>query len=144
MKNWKNLLKSDDNKSLLGVAIQFIKFGIVGVSNTLISLAIYYLFVWIDKDLYMWGNIVGWIVSVGNAFYWNNKYVFKTQNASWMDTFRRILKTYLSYGGTFLLSTALLYLEVNFWSVSEWLAPVINLLITIPLNFVLNKLWAFK
>lgn len=144
MKNWKNLLKSNDNKSLLGVAIQFIKFGIVGVSNTLISLAIYYLFVWIDKDLYMWGNIIGWIVSVGNAFYWNNKYVFKTQNTSWTDTFRRILKTYLSYGGTFLLSTALLYLEVNFWSVSEWLAPVINLLITIPLNFVLNKLWAFR
>ena len=27
--------------------------------------------------------------------------------------------------------------------ISQYLGPVINLLITIPLNFILNKLWAF-
>lgn len=29
--------------------IQFIKFGMVGISNTLLSLAVYYVFLWIDE-----------------------------------------------------------------------------------------------
>ena len=55
---------------------QFLKFGVVGVGNTLLSLAVYYLFIWINPRLYQAGNAVGWVVSVANAFYWNNKYVF--------------------------------------------------------------------
>ena len=123
---------------------QFVKFGIVGISNTLISLAIYYIFIWINKDLYMWGNVIGWIVSVANSFFWNNKFVFKSEKTDPKSVIQRLLKSYLTYGGTFLLSTLLLFLEVKVWGVNEWLAPIVNLLITIPLNFVLNKLWTFR
>lgn len=28
--------------------------------------------------------------------------------------------------------------------VSEWIAPIINLLVSVPLNFLINKFWAFK
>ncbi len=124
--------------------LQFIKFGIVGISNTLISLLVYYIFVWIDPGLYLWGNIVGWIAGTANAFFWSNRYVFQNEDNSSRAVVKRILKTYLTYGSTFLLSTLMLYLEVQVWGVSEWIAPLINLLITIPLNFLLNKLWAFK
>ena len=123
---------------------QFIKFGIVGVSNTLISLAIYYIFVFISKDLYLWGQVVGWVVSVFNAFYWNNKYVFRSEKTGFRSVLNRLFKTYLTYGATFLLTTVLLYLEVDVWHMSEFIAPLINLLISIPLNFLLNKFWAFK
>lgn len=121
---------------------QFIKFGLVGVSNTAISLGIYYLFLVIDKKLYLIGSIVGFIVSVLNSFYWNNKYVFKTQGQSGL--LKRLLKTYLSYGGSTVLSTILLYLEVEHFGVSENIAPIINLIITVPLNYIVNKFWAFK
>lgn len=43
---------------------QFLKFSIVGLSNTFVSLAVYYFFLWLSKDLYLVGNIVGWAVSV--------------------------------------------------------------------------------
>ncbi len=128
------------NKTL----IQFLKFGIIGVSNTLISLLIYYLFVWIRKDWYMLGNVAGWVVSVFNAFYWNNKYVFRPQSRDFRHTLMRLGKTYISYGGTFLFSTLLLWLEVQVLGVSEWIAPMVNLAVTIPLNFLLNKFWAFR
>ncbi len=124
--------------------VQFIKFGIVGVSNTLLNLAIYYLFVYIDPALYLWGQVVGWAISVLNAFYWNNKYVFKDGSSGWQSLLKRLGRTYITYGSTLLLSTLLLWLEVEFWGLSEWLAPLINLLITIPLNFLLNKFWAFR
>lgn len=124
--------------------IQFIKFGLVGISNTLLSLAVYYVFLWIDEDLYLVGNIIGWIVSVANAFFWNNKYVFADKSAGLKKLILKIGKTYLSYGGTFLLSTILLYLEVECWQWSAVLSPILNLLVTIPLNFLLNKFWTFR
>jgi len=120
---------------------QFIKFGLVGVSNTLISLAIYYTFVLISKDLYIVGNTVGFVVSVLNAYFWNNKYVFKK---SQKGNAKPLLKTFISYGCTFLLGTGLLYLMVDIIGISEFIAPIINLIITIPINFLMNRFWAFK
>ncbi len=123
--------------------IQFLKFGLVGISNTVISLLIYYLFLWISPALYLVGNVTGWIVSVANSFFWNNKYVFKGASGK-RKLLKKLGKTYLSYGATFLLGTALLYLEVDVWRWSAAICPLLNLVITIPLNFLLNKFWAFR
>lgn len=124
--------------------IQFVKFGIVGVSNTGISLLIYYIFIWIDPEYYLLGNIVGWIVSVANAFFWNNSFVFQKAAENARSLLKRAGKTYLSYGATFLLSTVLLYVEVDVLNWSEIICPILNLLVTIPLNFVFNKFWTFR
>lgn len=131
---------TDDSNTLW----QFIKFGIVGLSNTLVSLVIYYIFIWIDSDLYLWGSFVGWIVGVANAFYWGNKVVFKAKNNSTKTVLIRLVKSYVTYGLTFLLTQVLLFLQVSIWGVSEWIAPIINLIVTIPLNFIINKFWTFS
>ena len=122
---------------------QFVKFGIVGVSNTAISLIVYYIIYWINPEWYMIGNIAGWVISVSNAFFWNNRYVFKSQSEGMRQLLKRIGKTYLSYGATFLMSTACLYVEVDILPWSAIICPIINLVLTIPLNFLLNKFWTF-
>lgn len=122
------------------IIIQFIKFGIVGVSNTLISLFIYYVLIYFSIN-YVIANTVGFIVSVLNAYYWNNKYVF---NKSDKGNLKPLIKTFVSYGATFVLSTILLIIMVDYLSISQILAPILNLIITIPLNFALNKFWTFK
>lgn len=124
--------------------VQFVKFGLVGVSNTLVSWAVYYFFLWIDEDLYVVGSIVGTVVSIANAFFWNDRFVFRTDRNDWRSRLRRLGKTYVSYGGTSLLSIFLLWLEVTWFGVSKAVAPVVNLLITIPLNFLINKFWTFN
>lgn len=132
-------MKTPSKQSLF----QLIKFGVVGLSNTVVALAVYYLVLWISPLLYLLGNVLGWVVSVANAFFWNNKYVFRGTDSSIGDLLKKLLKTYLSYGATFLLSTFLLYLEVDVLSWSVAVSPILNLLMTIPLNFLLNKFWAF-
>ncbi len=128
-------------RDLLGWIRQFIKFGAVGISNTLISLAVYYLFIWISPKLYLPGQIAGFLVSVLNAYYWNNRYVFRTgKKWSWRDLFR----SYVAYGGTALLSAALSVLEVEILHWSEWIVPIINLCITVPANFLTHKLWVYR
>ena len=122
---------------------QFVKFGIVGVSNTAISLIVYYIIYWINPEWYMIGNVAGWVISVANAFFWNNKYVFKSQSEGVKQLLKRIGKTYLSYGATFVMSTVFLNVEVDILHWSAVICPIINLVLTIPLNFLLNKFWTF-
>lgn len=134
--------KSRVNKEDILILIrQFIRFGLVGLSNTAISLAIYYLFVFIDKDLYLLGNTVGFVVSVLNSYYWSNKYVFQKSEKGHA---KPLIKTYLSYGITFLIGTGLLFSLVTYLHVPETIAPLIILVVTIPMNFLLNKYWSFK
>lgn len=124
--------------------LQFIKFGLVGVSNTLVAWACYYFFLWVNEDLYIVGSVVGGIVSIANAFYWNDKYVFKSNNNDWKSKLKRLGRTYISYSGTSVLGVLLLWAEVSFFGISKILAPPINLLITVPLNFLINKYWTFS
>ena len=124
--------------------IQFIKFGLVGVSNTAISLTVYYLFVWINPELYLVGSTVGAVVSIANSFYWNNKYVFSNKRMGALEVLVRLGKTYISYGVTFVLGITLLYIEVDVLGLSVVLCPLANHAITIPLNFLLNKYWTFR
>ncbi len=119
--------------------IQFVKFSVVGLSNTVISLFVYYLFLWLEFN-YLIANTLSWIISVFNAFYWNNKYVFKNEN-TWL---KALIRTYVSYGFSFILGSVLLALLVELFHVAQELAPLAVLVVTIPLNFFMNKFWTFR
>ena len=126
------------------LVLQFVKFGLVGVSNTLVSWAVYYLFLWLNEDLYMAGTVAGTVVSIYNAFFWNDRFVFKGGDRDRKSRLKRLGKTYVSYGFTSLLSIALVWAEVNLLGISKALAPIVTLVVTIPLNFLINKFWTFK
>ena len=125
---------------LLILVKQFLKFGTVGVSNTIISIVIYNGLLFLDVHFII-AYSVAFIVSVINAYIWNRKYVFVAIVNQEKKTF---LKVFLSYGSTFFLGMALLFVMVQYFDISESLAQILLLFITIPVNFLLNKLWAFN
>ena len=128
-------------KEFFALVWQFIKFGIVGFSNTLISLAVYYILVFFGWN-YLLANTMGFLISVCNAFFWNYRYVFKDKTETSIP--KSFSKVFITYGISYLVSTFLIWLMVDIMHISEWLAPLIRLVVTVPLNFVLNKLWAFR
>ena len=144
LKKLSKLFGAENSATCKMVLIQFIKFGLVGISNTAVSMGTYYIFLWLSSDLYMIGSIVGTILSIANAFFWNDKFVFTSNANDWRSKLKRLGKTYVSYGGTSILSNVLLWVEVTVFSISKSLTPIVNLMVTIPLNFVINKLWTFK
>lgn len=146
-----SLFHKDLDENLLKAVIQFIKFGIVGLSNTIISYVLYagclYLFrkinVFTGTD-YLIAQIIAFILSVLWSFYWNNKYVFQEEEGErvW---WKALIKTYISYSFTGLfLNSILLVLWIEVLGVSEYLAPIFNLIISVPINFIINKFWAFN
>lgn len=123
--------------------LQFIKFGAVGVSNTLISYTIYSISVYLGLH-YLLGSILGFIVSVINSYYWNNKYVFQRKHLTICNHIMSFIKMVLSYGLTgLIIQNIFLYLLVEV-GISKYFAPIIIMVVTIPLNFLLNRVWAFK
>lgn len=138
------LTRQNYSESLVTNMMQFVKFGLVGVSNTLISYVIYAVLVSCSV-YYLAASIAGFVVSVANSFYWNNKYVFKQRENEKRSIWKAFLKTFLSYASTGLvLNNILLYIGVDVLLINELIAPLLILIITIPLNFLLNKFWAFR
>lgn len=127
------------------VWLQFIGFAIVGVSNFLISYGTYALFLTFQNNYHV-ANIAAFIISVLNAFFWNNRFVFKQGKEESKRTWWKVLaKTYLTYAFSGLILTEiLLFVEINLLGLPKLIGPVINLIITTPINFVMNKFWAFK
>lgn len=143
------MLKKYRNKNDIMVSIiQFIKFSIVGFSNTVISYLIYVIALKLletnhlyPKIDYLIAQVAGFILSVMWSFYWNNKYVFQRED----KLLKALMKTYISYAFTGLfLNTLLSALWVEVFSISKMITPIINLCISVPLNFILNKFWAFR
>lgn len=139
---------SEDNWEKL---FEFIKFGIVGLSNVIVSYVIYIialtifqkcrLFLSID---YLIAQIISFMLSVLWSFYWNRKYVFEADKESipWQQV---SLKAYVSYAFTGLfLNSILSILWVEIMKLPKMIAPLINLVINVPINFLLNKFWTFK
>lgn len=94
---------------------QFVKFGIVGLSNTIISYLIY-----------TFG-----LLGIRRIVSFRYDYLVAQVLAFVLSGAQRVLVLYLEQ-------------QNGVFSVSEFLAPLINLVITVPANFLINKYWTFQ
>ena len=139
-------IKKNTTESL----VQFVKFGIVGLSNTIVGyIANIVTIMVLSKYHVSWdyfaGNITAFILGVIWSFYWNNRFVFKLKDGDKRNLVAALLKTYLSYAFTgLILNNILSYLWVDILGISKMIAPLINMIIGVPINFIINKVWAFK
>ncbi len=131
-----------------------IRFCIVGVINTVIFYIIYLLFLYIDVNVYI-SYIIAFVVATFHSYILGNLFVFKTKHketgaeisvAAGEGLFKgkRFVKVYVAYGFTIVLGLALVWFDVNILGLTEEIAPLINLFVTTPVNFLINKFWAYK
>lgn len=123
---------------------QVFKFGIVGVSNTVISYVVYAILVYFGMH-YLLANVIAYFAGVINSFIWNSRYVFKAEDDPNRNPFKVFIKTLAASAFTGLVvNNVLLVLWINVLNLSEYLGPILNVLVTFPMNYVLNKYWAYK
>lgn len=149
--------------------IQFIKFGLVGAFNTVLNYVIYSVCYHLLHTNVHVANITGFVLSVFSAFMLQSRFVFKESDAGERRIWWQVLiKTYISYAFTGLfLTEVLLVLWLHIIDISQymgvvsvWLsnmglsmppkdiavsvAPILNMVFTIPINFCVNKFWAYR
>ncbi len=60
-------------------AIQLMKYGVIGISNTLITAVAFYVLNSLLSVAYVPANAAGYVLGVLNSFIWNRNWVFKTK-----------------------------------------------------------------
>ena len=145
---------------------KFIKFGIIGVLNTLVDFAVFYVMDrWVIRDgptLVLLGmavvtgpylsNAVSYVVANIHSFFWNKFWTFQKRGRVTGREAGRYLATSLGYLLISSLSLAVfirvLSLPVLAGVVSEeWVNPLAKLptaCVTIFYNYLMNKFWVFK
>lgn len=130
--------------------IQFIKFAMVGFSNVIVSYGVYLISFFLFRAAgvlpdtnYLVAQLIGYMLSIFWAFYWNRKYVF-AEGQNVVPWFRALVKSFMAYSFTgVFLNSAMSFFWVEIVGISKIIAPVINLVINVPVNYILNKFWAF-
>lgn len=127
-------------KNIFMVSTQFTNFALVGISNTAISYFSYAILVY-NKIHPQMANLIAFFVSVTNAYILNRFWVFKRcTNVSYSTP----IKFFIVYGSNLLLGITLLYFYIDVFHVNKYIAPLLSLPLTVPMNYFLNRCWVFK
>lgn len=118
---------------------QFIKFAIVGGSNTLINLIIYNILILFGIN-YIFSNIVGYFLGMLNGFVWSKNWVFKSKDSTGKLFVKFVGVNLVSLG----FSTISLLLLVHNLSLNKSMAQLLTTAFTVIINYILNKIWTFK
>ena len=118
------------------------RFALVGCSNVAINLIGYWCLMAFGMH-YIPAYGISYMVSIVNAYFMSNRFVFKTEPGQERSTLASMARVFVIYIGTFLVSEVLLTLQIDYLFVNANMAPVINLMVTSPMTFLLNKYWAF-
>lgn len=120
--------------------IRFIKFGMVGVINTLVNWIIFFILNALGM-YYILANIIAYILGTVNSYLWNTLWVFKYKDkASTETTIKFIILNLIGLG----LNTGILYVLVDLCNLNKFIGLVTTTAIVMIINYIVNKLWVFN
>ena len=120
--------------------IQFVRFGIVGISNTLLTALMIWILLKVLHYSDYFSNIVGYIVGLVNSFIWNRKWTFDSKTKV-TDT---LYKFILTFGVSYLFQLGNLYILLRYTSIDSYISQLLSIVVYTGINFVLNKIYTFK
>lgn len=133
--------------------IQFTKYAMVGVLNTLVTLALIFIFkTLLGVNEYV-SNAIGYVGGVINSFLWNKKWVFKSDKGMWREAVKFMIGFFLCYGIQLLAVWVLnehtfldnLLIDLGFYTISGYgFATIIGMVLYTLLNFLYNRLVTFR
>ena len=132
-------------KDLVNKYGEIIRYLIIGVLTTIVSLAIYYgltltiLDVKVPIELQI-ANILSWIGAVIFAYFTNKYYVFKNNNKDK----KGIIKFFSSRIITLLIDMFLMYIFVTRLSFNDKIIKILVQIVVVISNYVLSKFFVFK
>lgn len=121
--------------------IQFVKYGLVGASNTLITLATYTLCVKLLGVSYLVSLPIGYALGGLNSYMLNRHWTFQAAHLSHAHSGTRFAIVQL---GAIIVNEALLYVLVHDAHVEKIAAQAILTVPVVIVTFFINRLWTFE
>ncbi|MDZ7673277.1 MAG: GtrA family protein [Halanaerobiales bacterium] len=119
--------------------IKFIKFSVVGVSNTLVSLVSFYVFFEVIGIYYIIASTLGYIVGLINSYFGNLRWTFKQKHS--IDVLIKFIIVNIVALG---LKLSVIYILVESLQIPELYSEVIAMGFAIVVNFGGNRFWTFQ
>ncbi|MCS7205765.1 MAG: GtrA family protein [Leptospiraceae bacterium] len=119
---------------------QFLKFSLVGVVNTLITLSLIYLFTVILQINYLLANGIGYVAGFLNSFFWNKFWTFRSRGKIGREFLLFLIVFGISYGFQFFV----LLILVEIISFDEFFSQILSMGFYTLANFFLNKYMTFR
>lgn len=133
---------------------KFIKFGLVGVLNTLVDVLVFFIVSRLirtaagiapEADAPFWvtavAQAISFVSAALNSFIWNKSWTFQKKNRITRQEATRYLVTNVGY---YLVSLLLIRGVAALFQVSDAVAKLPATCCMILYNYVLNKFWVFK
>ena len=124
----------------LPVLVQFLKFGIVGVSNTLLTFAVYTLLLKVFGVWYLAASAIGFGVGAVNGFLLNRRWTFRGHVGDALTPVRWTIVQGCGLG----LNEGLLYLLVHDARLDKLLAQALATGVVTVCTFTANRAWTFR
>lgn len=121
---------------------QFLKFGIVGVVNTIINMVVLFFLTEIIGIYYMFSAVFAFLVAVTHSFVLNKVWTFKEKLNE--DVTGKYPKFFTISTFALLVNLALLYILTEFLGIYYLFSQAIAILLSLWVNFFGNKIWTFK
>jgi putative flippase GtrA len=122
------------------VLIQFVKFGIVGISNTLLTFIVYTLLLKVFGVWYLAASAIGFTVGATNGFILNRRWTFADHVGDSLTPVRWAIVQGCGLG----INELLLYLFVDGASLDKLLAQAFATAVVTVTTFFVNRAWTFR
>src|SRR6185312_12015417 len=122
------------------VIVQFVKFGIVGVSNTLLSFAIYTVLLKVFGVWYIAASAIGFVIGAVNGFLLNRRWTFAGHVG---DALTPVRWAVVQSGGLG-INLGLLYVFVHDAKLDELLGQAFATVVVTVSTFLVNRAWTFR
>jgi putative flippase GtrA len=122
------------------VLVQFVKFGIVGISNTLLTFVIYTLLLKVFGVWYLAASAIGFIVGAVNGFLLNRRWTFADHVG---DSLTPVRWAVVQSGGLG-INLGLLYVFVHDAALDKLVAQALATIVVTVTTFFVNRAWTFR
>lgn len=119
---------------------QAVKYGIVGVSNTLITAVVIWVMMKIFGCSSILSNVVGYSAGVVNSFILNKQWTFKS-SAGWLSS---AVRFGIVFGICYLMQLGVLIYLNKYLAIDPYYNQLIAMVFYTVINFLMNKFYTFK
>lgn len=123
---------------------EIIRYLIIGVLTTIVSISSFYLFNKCIHIYYLISDVLSWIISIIFAFIMNKIFVFKSKNKSKDETIYEFVNFTKYRILSLLIDMFIMFIFISIFKIDELISKIFVQFVVVVLNYIFSKFFVFK